>query len=114
MADSQTALDTHAREELGIDPHELGGSPWVAAWTSFALFVVGAIVPVLAFVFLDGYAAMAVAVASAMIGLFVIGAAITLLTGRSVWRSGFRQLAFGLGAAAVTYGVGTLFGVAVG
>ena len=114
MADSQTALDTHAREELGIDPLELGGSPWVAAGASFALFVVGAIVPVLAFVFLEGYSAVAVALGAAVIALFAIGASITLLTGTGVWRSGFRQLAFGLGAAAVTYGVGALFGVAVG
>jgi VIT1/CCC1 family predicted Fe2+/Mn2+ transporter len=114
MADSQTALDTHAREELGIDPHELGGSPWVAAGASFALFVVGAIVPVLAFVFLEGFAAVAVALGAAVVALFAIGASITLLTGTGVWRSGFRQLTFGLGAAAVTYGVGTLFGVAVG
>ena len=114
MADARTALDTHAREELGIDPHELGGSPWVAAGTSFALFVVGAIVPVLAFVFLEGTAAVAAALAASTVALFAIGAAITLLTGRSVWSSGLRQLAFGLGAAAVTYGVGSLFGVAVG
>ena len=114
MSDAQTALDTHAREELGIDPHELGGSPWVAAGMSFALFVVGAIVPVLAFVFLEGTAAVAVALAASTVALFAIGASITLLTGRSIWRSGSRQLAFGLGAAAVTYGVGTLFGVAIG
>jgi len=114
MSDAHTALDTHAREELGIDPEELGGSPWVAAGASFALFVVGAVVPVLAFVFLEGTAAIAVALAASTVALFAIGASITLLTGRTVWRSGGRQLAFGLGAAAVTYGVGTLFGVAVG
>jgi VIT1/CCC1 family predicted Fe2+/Mn2+ transporter len=114
MADPYTALDTHAREELGIDPHELGGSPWVAAGTSFVLFVLGAIVPVVPFVFLEGYAAVAAAVAASTVCLFIIGAAITLLTGRSIWRSGFRQLSFGLAAAGVTYGVGTLFGVAVG
>ena len=113
MADPQTALDTHAREELGIDPDELGGSPWVAAGASFALFVVGAIVPVLPFVFLEGTAAVAVAVLVSVVGLFVIGAAITLLTGRSVMRSGLRQLAFGLAAAAVTYGIGSLFDVVV-
>jgi VIT1/CCC1 family predicted Fe2+/Mn2+ transporter len=114
MADPQTALDTHAREELGIDPDELGGSPWVAAGASFALFVVGAIVPVLPFVFLEGTAAVVAALLASVVGLFVIGAAITLLTGRSVMRSGLRQLAFGLAAAAVTYGVGSLFDVVVG
>jgi VIT1/CCC1 family predicted Fe2+/Mn2+ transporter len=114
MADPETALDTHAREELGIDPDELGGSPWVAAGTSFALFVVGAIVPVIPFIFLEGTAAIVTALVAAVVGLFLIGAAITLLTGRSVLRSGLRQLGFGLAAAGVTYGVGLLFGVATG
>lgn len=114
MADATTALDAHAREELGIDPEELGGSPWVAAGTSFVLFVAGAIVPVLPFVVLEGDVAVVAALAAAVIGLFVIGAAITFLTGRNVVRSGLRQLAFGVGAAVVTYGVGTLFGVALG
>ena len=114
MADPETALDTHAREELGIDPEELGGSPWVAAGTSFALFVVGAIVPVIPFIFLEGTAAIVTALVAAVVGLFLIGAAITLLTGRSVMRSGLRQLGFGLAAAGVTYGVGLLFGVATG
>ena len=114
MADEETALETLAREELGIDPQELGGSAWVAAATSFALFVVGAVVPVLAFAFLDGAAAVAASLGASVVALFLIGAAITLFTGRSALVSGGRQLAFGLGAAGVTYGVGALFGVAVG
>ena len=113
-ADPDTALDTHAREELGIDPDELGGSPWVAAGMSFVLFVVGAILPILPFVFLLGHAAVATALALSALGLFGIGAAITLLTGRSVLVSGFRQLAFGATAFAVTYGIGALFGTAIG
>jgi VIT1/CCC1 family predicted Fe2+/Mn2+ transporter len=114
MADPETALDTHAREELGIDPDELGGSPWIAAGASFALFVVGAIVPILPFLVLSGTAAVGAALAASAVGLFGIGAAITLLTGRSVLASGVRQLAFGLAAAGITYAVGMLFGVAVG
>ncbi len=113
-ADPETALDTHAREELGIDPDELGGSPWVAAGASFALFVVGAIVPILPFVFLSGTTAVGVALALSALGLFGIGAAITLLTGRGVLMSGCRQLAFGATAFAVTYGIGALFGTAIG
>ncbi|HEX6725617.1 MAG TPA: VIT1/CCC1 transporter family protein [Gaiella sp.] len=113
-ADPDTALDTHAREELGIDPEGLGGSPWVAAGTSFALFVLGAILPILPFVFLSGNTAVAVALAVSALGLFAIGAAITLLTGKSVLLSGSRQLAFGAAAFAVTYGIGVLFGTAVG
>ena len=114
MADAQTALDTHAREELGIDPGALGGSPWVAAGASFALFVLGAILPVLPFVFLSGNTALAVALGVSAVGLFTIGAAITLLTGKSPLRSGLRQLAFGAAAFTVTYGIGALFGTVVG
>ncbi len=113
-ADPTTALDIHAREELGIDPEELGGSPWVAAGTSFVLFVLGAILPILPFVFLSGHVAVGVALAVSALGLFGIGAAITLLTGRSVLLSGSRQLAFGAAAFLVTYGVGALFGAVVG
>ena len=114
MADPATALDTHAREELGIDPAELGGSPWVAAGTSFVLFVLGAILPVLPFVVLSGNTAVVVALAVSALGLFGIGAAITLLTGRSPLMSGLRQLAFGAAAFAVTYGIGAAFGTVVG
>jgi VIT1/CCC1 family predicted Fe2+/Mn2+ transporter len=113
-ADPATALDTHAREELGIDPAELGGSPWVAAGASFALFVVGAILPIVPFAFLSGNPAVAAALVISALGLFGIGAAITLLTGRSVLLSGSRQLAFGAAAFAVTYGVGAAFGTVVG
>ena len=113
-ADPETALDTHAREELGIDPEELGGSPWVAAGMSFVLFVLGAIVPIVPFAFLSGNTAVVTALALSALGLFGIGAAITLLTGRSVLASGSRQLAFGAAAFAVTYGIGALFGTAIG
>jgi VIT1/CCC1 family predicted Fe2+/Mn2+ transporter len=113
-ADPATALDTHAREELGIDPDELGGSPWVAAGASFALFVLGAILPIVPFAFLSGNTAVAVALVVSALGLFGIGAAITLLTGRGVLLSGSRQLVFGAAAFAVTYGVGALFGTFVG
>ena len=109
----ERALDVHAREELGFDPQELGGSAWVAAGTSFALFVVGAIVPVLPFLFLEGGTAVVTSVILSAFALLGIGAAITILTGRSVTVSALRQLAFGAAAAAVTYGVGTLFGVAL-
>ena len=114
MADAQTALDTHAREELGIDPGELGGSPWVAAGASFVLFVLGAILPVLPFAFASGNTAVVVALAVSALGLLGIGAAITLLTGRSPLTSGLRQLAFGAAAFAVTYGIGAAFGTVVG
>ncbi len=113
MADGDAALDTLAREELGVDPDELGGSAWEAALTSFVLFAIGAIVPVLPFLFTTGFAAVGASLAVSAVGLFGIGAAITLLTGRTVLFSGSRQMLFGLTAAAVTYGIGKLMGVAI-
>jgi VIT1/CCC1 family predicted Fe2+/Mn2+ transporter len=108
-----TALDALAREELGIDPEALGGSAWEAAVTSFLLFAAGAVVPVLPFVWLIGSAAVVASLASSTLALFGIGAGITLLTGRSLWMSGTRQVVFGLAAAALTYAVGRLIGAAV-
>jgi VIT1/CCC1 family predicted Fe2+/Mn2+ transporter len=114
MLNRDSALDTLAREELGIDPEELGGSAYQAAATSFVLFAVGAIVPVIPFFFGGGTRAVVVSAVLAALALFGIGAAITLLTGRSVWRSGTRQVLIGGAAAALTYGVGRLIGAAVG
>jgi vacuolar iron transporter family protein len=113
MSNSDTALETLAREELGIDPGELGGSAWVAAFTSFTLFSAGAIVPVLPFFFAHGIVAVQLSVAFSMVALFTIGAAITLFTGRPVWFSGTRQVLFGLAAAALTFGIGRLVGVSI-
>ena len=113
IATPETALDTLAREELGIDPEELGGSAWEAAITSFLLFAFGAVVPVLPFMFLAGGTAVLASVAVSAVALFGIGAAITLMTGRGVLFSGGRQLLFGLAAAALTYGVGRLIGVSL-
>jgi VIT1/CCC1 family predicted Fe2+/Mn2+ transporter len=114
MESEGSALDTLAREELGIDPKELGGSALQAAVTSFFLCAVGAIIPVLPFLFLSGRAAVIGSLASSGFGLFGIGAAITILTGRSVWSSGTRQVAIGLGAAAITFLIGRVIGVSLG
>jgi VIT1/CCC1 family predicted Fe2+/Mn2+ transporter len=114
IGDPAAALDTLAREELGVDPEELGGSAWEAALTSFFLFAVGAVLPVAPFLFLTGLTAVLVSVALSALGLFGIGAAITLLTGRSVWYSGMRQMLVGLAAAAITFGIGRLIGVSIG
>lgn len=113
MADKNITLDTLAREELGIDPGELGGSAWEAASTSFLLFAFGAVFPIMPFFFLDGMSAVYTSLAVSAVGLFIIGAAITLMTGRNLFQSGFRQVLFGLGAAALTYGVGKLIGVSL-
>lgn len=114
MSDRQAVLDVKAREELGIDPDELGGSPTVAAAASFVLFAIGAIVPVLPYMFAVGRTATVLAVLASGLGLFALGAATTVITGRSALWSGMRQLLIGWAAAAVTYGLGTAIGVAVG
>lgn len=111
--DRETVLDVLAREELGLDPDELGGSPWAAAGASFVLFAVGALVPLLPFLLRSGGAAIAAALALSGIALFVLGAGLTVLTGRGALLAGLRQLGVGLGAAAVTYGAGSLVGLAL-
>lgn len=114
LENKDSALQTLAREELGIDPEELGGSAWEAALTSFILFTVGAIIPVIPFIFMTGTAAVLVSIALSVVGLFVLGAVITLFTGRTVLFSGMRMVVFGLIAAAVTFGIGHLIGGSIG
>ena len=109
----ETAIDAIITEELGIDKEELGGSAWEAAIASFILFAIGAIIPLYPFMILDGKNAIFLSIASSVVGLFGIGAAITLLTGKSILFSGMRQVAFGLVAAAITYGIGTIIGVSL-
>lgn len=111
--DERTALETMAREELGVDPAEPGSSPWVAAAVSFLLFAVGAIVPVAPFLVVTGTAALVASAVASAAALFALGAAITLFTGRGGVRAGVRQVGVGLAAAAVTYGVGALLGVSL-
>jgi VIT1/CCC1 family predicted Fe2+/Mn2+ transporter len=114
VADPNAALDTLAREELGIDPEGLGGSAMVAALTSFVLFALGAIVPVAPYLVTGGLAAVAASVVLSGLALFALGAGTTLFTGRGALYSGARQLGFGLAAAAVTYGAGWLVGAGLG
>jgi VIT1/CCC1 family predicted Fe2+/Mn2+ transporter len=114
ISDEGTALDTLTREELGIDPDDLGGSAWVAGVTSFLLFATGAIFPVAPFFFLSGTDAIVASLALSALVMFAIGAGTTLFTGRGALFSGVRQLAIGLGAAGITFGVGKLIGVSIG
>lgn len=114
LSDETTALDTLAREELGIDPNELGGSAWAAAGWSFLLFSMGAIVPVAPFLFLTGGTAIIASLAPSGAALALIGAGTSLFTGRGALFSAFRQLSIGLAAAGATYGAGALVGGAVG
>jgi vacuolar iron transporter family protein len=114
MANKDTALDTLVREELGIDPDQLGGSAWTAAASSFLLFSVGAVFPVAPFLFLGGRTAVVASVVASGIALAAIGAGTSLFTGRSIAFSAFRQLLIGYVAAAITYAIGMLAGVTLG
>jgi VIT1/CCC1 family predicted Fe2+/Mn2+ transporter len=114
LADRKTALDTLVREELGLDPEELGGSPYVAAGTSFGLFSLGAIFPVLPFFFLTGTAAVLASIVLAGLALMMSGIVTSLFTARGALFSAARQLAIGYGAALVTFAIGRLVGVSLG
>jgi vacuolar iron transporter family protein len=113
IANRGEALDTLAREELGVDPQELGGSAWEAAITSLVLFALGAVVPLAPFMVLAGTKAVAASLGASAVALFVIGAGITLLTRRGLLYTGVRQVLFGLAAAALTFGIGRLIGVSL-
>ena len=111
MRDKKSALDTLAREELGIDPAELGGNAWGAAGTSFVLFTVGAIFPIAPYLWLQGTTAVAASTGVSALALAAIGMLTSLFNGRSPWFSAGRQVLFGCLAAAITYGTGRLLGV---
>jgi VIT1/CCC1 family predicted Fe2+/Mn2+ transporter len=110
IRDPRTALDTLVREELGIDPAGLGGSAWVAAGTSFALFAIGALIPVLPYMFIGGLQAAVTSIALGSLGLFASGALGSFFTGQPALKAGIRQVALGLIAAMVTFGLGKLVG----
>ena len=110
--DPQVALDTMAREELGLDPNELG-SPWGAAASSFIMFALGALVPVLPFLFGGGAATVILSAVLSALALLTVGAALSLFTGRSAPASALRMLCIGAAAAGVTFLVGRLIGVKV-
>ncbi|HYS38130.1 MAG TPA: VIT1/CCC1 transporter family protein [Pseudonocardiaceae bacterium] len=109
MKDSSVALDTMAREELGLDPDELG-SPWSAALSSLLAFAIGAVVVVVPYLFGSGLAALVTAIGLAALALYGVGAVIGMLNGRSAVRAGGRQLLVGGVAALLVYGIGHLIG----
>ncbi len=114
MKDKKEAHKVLVREELGIHEEDLKGSAIEAALTSFVLFSAGAVIPVIPFFFTGGLKAIFISAGLSGVGLFGIGAAITLFTGKSTWYSGFRQVLFGLLAAAITFGIGRIIGVSIG
>jgi VIT1/CCC1 family predicted Fe2+/Mn2+ transporter len=107
----EAALEVHAREEIGLAPGELP-NPWVAAGSSFLAFAIGALIPLLPYVF--GAQTLLVSAVLSVIGLFVAGVLVSRVTARSWYFSGFRQLAVGVLAAVVTFGVGHLVGTSLG
>jgi VIT1/CCC1 family predicted Fe2+/Mn2+ transporter len=113
ILDKNYAYNILVKEELGINVEELKGSAMEAAVYSFILFAIGAVIPVIPFMLTSGMTAIVISVISSAVGLFLIGSAITLFTGKSIWFSGFRQVIFGLIAAAITFGIGKLIGVSL-
>jgi VIT1/CCC1 family predicted Fe2+/Mn2+ transporter len=114
LANPAQALDVLAREELGLNPDDLG-SPWRAAGVSFVTFAVGAAVPLLPFLaHATGARAVVLAGAITLLTLFGVGMALSLFTGRGALRSALRMVLIGGGAGAVSFGVGHLLGVVTG
>jgi VIT1/CCC1 family predicted Fe2+/Mn2+ transporter len=113
MSNKSRAHEILVKEELGINFEELRGSAIQAALNSFFLFAIGAILPVIPFFFTGGFTGILFSALLSCFGLFLIGSAITLFTGKNVWFSGLRQVLFGLLAASVTYFIGKLIGVSV-
>jgi vacuolar iron transporter family protein len=113
VADPEHALDTLAREELGLNPEELG-SPWGASVASFLSFAGGALLPLLPYAVAPGANALFGAVAVTAVALFAVGALLSLFTGRNALRSGMRMLALGGLAGGITYAIGRLAGVTLG
>lgn len=109
-ANPEQALDTLAREELGLNPDDLG-SPRGAATSSFVAFAIGASLPLVPFL-LGAGKSVVIAAAISSAALFAVGALLSLFSGKSAWLSGLRMLAIGAAAAAATYGIGSLFNVA--
>jgi VIT1/CCC1 family predicted Fe2+/Mn2+ transporter len=112
VSNPQIAIDTLAREELGLDPSALA-SPWVAAGSSFVSFAAGAALPVIPYLVMDGEAAFLVSAVLCGAALFGVGAAISIFTGRSMILSGLRMLGIGALAAGATYFIGRMLGVSV-
>jgi vacuolar iron transporter family protein len=114
MRDPKVALETHAREELGLDPEQGLGSPWAVAGSSFTTFSIGAIVPLVPFWFATGSPAVIASAVLSLVALFGVGAGMSYVTGRSFLASGLRMTAIGGAAALITFGVGKLLNVSTG
>ena len=112
MSDPELALETHAREELGINPSALG-SPVQAAAASFVAFGIGALLPLLPWFFASGTTAVLGSVVIGVVASLTVGWALGVFTGRSRLRSALRQLVVAVVASSVTYGIGRAVGAGV-
>jgi VIT1/CCC1 family predicted Fe2+/Mn2+ transporter len=112
LSNPDTAIETLAREELGLDPDSLG-SPWMAALSSFVAFAIGAVIPVIPYLLIRNSNVLVVSAIICGIALFLVGALISLFTGRNMAYSGFRMVGIGALAAVVTFFVGRILGVSV-
>jgi VIT1/CCC1 family predicted Fe2+/Mn2+ transporter/rubrerythrin len=112
LANPETAIQTLAREELGLDPESLG-SPWTAALSSFVAFTIGAIIPVIPYLVIRSSLALPVSTLVCGVSLFLVGALISIFTGRNMVYSGFRMVGIGALAAGVTFAIGRLLGISV-
>lgn len=113
LQNREEALKTLAREELGLNPDDLG-SPWGAASSSFVAFSLGAVVPLLPFLIDRGNHSLWQSCAVSGAALFAIGAALSLFSGRNALVGGLRMLGIGAAAGAATYFIGGLLGVGLG
>jgi VIT1/CCC1 family predicted Fe2+/Mn2+ transporter len=111
IADPDRALDTLAREELGLNPEQLG-SPWGAMISSFSFFAIGAMIPLCPFLFLNDSTSIIISVALTGMALFIVGSALSLFTGKKIWWGGLRMLLIGGAAGSATYLIGKLLGAA--
>lgn len=109
MQDPDLALETHAREELGISTQSLG-SPWQAAGASFITFAIGAFVPLAPWLFTSGTTALVLSMLLGALAAVVVGVVLSRFTERSAVVAALRQLAVTALAAAVTYGIGRAIG----
>ena len=112
IADPELGLDTLAREELGLNPDELG-SPWQAAIFSFFSFIFGGMIPLLSFLLNIQRHPLLIAITLSCVALFSVGAALSLFTGRHALWSGFRMLLIGSVAGVVTYFIGDFLGAKI-
>jgi VIT1/CCC1 family predicted Fe2+/Mn2+ transporter len=111
--DKEKAIQTLVSEEVGADAIVEEGSAWEAALTSFVLFSIGAIIPVLPYFFFSNTLAIGISVIMSVLGLFLLGAVITVFTGKSIWYSGIRQVFIGCLAAFFTFAIGHFIGVSI-